>query len=73
MSAMEGLAHPEFLIETEPLERRLKDPGLRIFACTKPRRLPGVRWVMLKTEYNSLLNLITIPGRSCVAESIRVS
>src|SRR5579863_87723 len=25
---------------------------------------------MLKTEYSSLLNLITIPGRSCVAESI---
>jgi thiosulfate/3-mercaptopyruvate sulfurtransferase len=34
MSAMEGFAHPEFLIETEPLERRLKDPGLRIFDCT---------------------------------------
>ena len=45
---------------------------LRILACTKPRRLPGVRCVMLKTEYSSLLNLITIPGRSCVAVSILV-
>ena len=29
-----------------------------------------MRWVMLKTEYSSLLNLITMPGRSCVAEII---
>jgi hypothetical protein len=27
-----------------------------------------VRCVMLKTEYKSLLNLTTMPGRSCVAE-----
>src|SRR5450432_2313859 len=46
----------------EPVRR------LRIFACTKPRRLPGVRWDTLKTEYNSLLNLITMPGRICVEE-----
>src|SRR5215469_8592077 len=39
---------------------------LRILACTKPRRLPGVRCATLKTECNSLLNLITIPGRICV-------
>src|SRR3954452_8353576 len=48
----------------EPLRR------LRILTCTKPRRLPGVLWFMLKTEYNSLLNLITIPGRNCVADSM---
>jgi hypothetical protein len=34
MSAMEGFAHPEFLIETEALEKRLGDPRLRIFDCT---------------------------------------
>src|SRR6266516_4809825 len=41
---------------------------LRIFACTNPRRFPGVRCATLKTEYNSLLYLMTIPGRICVAE-----
>src|SRR5690242_17304345 len=46
------------------------DRRLRIFTCTNPRRLPGVRWSFLKIEYNSLLNLITMPGRSCVAEII---
>src|SRR5689334_18080584 len=45
---------------------------LRIFACTKPRRLPGVRCVTLKTEYRSLLYLITMPGRICVAEIIKI-
>ena len=40
---------------------------LTSLAWTNPRRLPGVRWVMLKTEYRSLLNLMTMPGRSCVA------
>ena len=50
----------------EPLRR------LRILACTKPRRLPGVRWVTLKTEYRSLLNLITMPGRICVAEIMKL-
>ena len=34
MSATTGFAHPEFLIETDALERRLSDPGLRIFDCT---------------------------------------
>ena len=34
MSTTEGFAHPEFLIETEALERRLGEPGLRIFDCT---------------------------------------
>ena len=34
MSTTEGVAHPEFLIETEALERRLGEPGLRIFDCT---------------------------------------
>ena len=47
--------------------------SLRIFTCTKPRRLPGVRCSILKIEHNSLLNLITIPGRNCVAEIIRWS
>ncbi len=45
---------------------------LRILACTKPRRLPGVRWLTLKTEYSSLLNLITMPGRICVAEIMKL-
>jgi hypothetical protein len=31
-----------------------------------------VRWVMLKTEYSSLLNLITMPGRNCVAEIMKL-
>src|SRR5512135_2168638 len=48
----------------EPVRR------LRILTCTKPRRLPGVRCVMVKIEYNSLLKLITMPGRNCVAEII---
>jgi thiosulfate/3-mercaptopyruvate sulfurtransferase len=34
MSTTEGFAHPEFLIETEALERSLGEPGLRIFDCT---------------------------------------
>ena len=34
MSATTGFAHPEFLIETDALERRLSDPGLRMFDCT---------------------------------------
>ena len=43
-----------------------------ILACTKPRRFPGVRWVMLKIENKSLLNFTTIPGRNCVAESMKL-
>jgi thiosulfate/3-mercaptopyruvate sulfurtransferase len=34
MSTTEGFAHPEFLIETDALERRLGDPGLCILDCT---------------------------------------
>ena len=34
MSAAHGFAHPEFLVETDALERSLGDPGLRIFDCT---------------------------------------
>ena len=34
MHTMEGFAHPEFLIATDALERRLGDPDLRIFDCT---------------------------------------
>jgi thiosulfate/3-mercaptopyruvate sulfurtransferase len=34
MSATTGFVHPEFLIETQALEQRLGDPGLRIFDCT---------------------------------------
>jgi thiosulfate/3-mercaptopyruvate sulfurtransferase len=34
MSPAEGFAHPEFLIETDALERSLGDPSLRIFDCT---------------------------------------
>jgi len=34
MSATEGFAHPEFLVETEALGRRLGDPDLRVFDCT---------------------------------------
>jgi thiosulfate/3-mercaptopyruvate sulfurtransferase len=34
MSAIEGFAHPEFLIDTDALERRLGDPNLRVFDCT---------------------------------------
>ena len=29
-----GFVHPEFLIDTESLERRLGDPDLRVFDCT---------------------------------------
>jgi thiosulfate/3-mercaptopyruvate sulfurtransferase len=31
---MPGFAHPEFLIDTETLERQLGDPDLRVFDCT---------------------------------------
>ena len=48
----------------EPLRR------LRILTWTKPRRLPGVRCSILKMEYSSLLNLMTMPGRSWVEEII---
>ena len=34
MSAEEGFAHPEFLVETEALERQLGDPALRVLDCT---------------------------------------
>jgi thiosulfate/3-mercaptopyruvate sulfurtransferase len=34
MAAKEGFVHPEFLIETDALERALGDPALRIFDCT---------------------------------------
>jgi len=34
MSANEAFTHPEFLVETSELERRLGDPGLRILDCT---------------------------------------
>ena len=34
MSASSGFAHPEFLIETDALDRRLGDPDLRILDCT---------------------------------------
>ncbi len=32
--AASNFVHPEFLIDTETLERRLGDPGLRVFDCT---------------------------------------
>lgn len=32
--ATTGFAHPEFLIDTEALERQLGDPDLRVFDCT---------------------------------------
>jgi hypothetical protein len=31
MTATQGFAHPEFLIETEALEQRLDNPDLRVF------------------------------------------
>jgi thiosulfate/3-mercaptopyruvate sulfurtransferase len=34
MSFTEGFAHPEFLVETEALERQLESPDLRILDCT---------------------------------------
>jgi thiosulfate/3-mercaptopyruvate sulfurtransferase len=34
MTAIEGFAHSEYLIETDALERRLSDPNLRVFDCT---------------------------------------
>jgi len=34
MSAAAGFAHPEFLIDTDALERQLGDPNLRVFDCT---------------------------------------
>ena len=34
MSVTEGFSHPEFLIETEALQRRLDAPDLRAFDCT---------------------------------------
>src|ERR1700692_4342086 len=44
--------------------------NLRIFTCTNPRRLPGVRCSILKIEKSSPFHLTTMPGRSCVAEII---
>src|ERR1700675_3062607 len=44
--------------------------SLRIFTCTNPRRLPGVRCSILKIEKSSPFHLTTMPGRSCVAEII---
>src|ERR1700761_5414882 len=40
---------------------------LRSFAWINARRLPGVLCSTLKTVCNSLLCLMTIPGRICVA------
>src|ERR1700758_4448358 len=40
---------------------------LRSLAWIKARRLPGVRCSTLKTECRSLLCLMIMPGRSCVA------
>ena len=34
MSTTEGFAHPEFLVETDALERQLGDPDLRVLDCT---------------------------------------
>ena len=34
MNSTKGFTHPEFLVDTETLERRLDEPGLRIFDCT---------------------------------------
>jgi thiosulfate/3-mercaptopyruvate sulfurtransferase len=34
MSVAEGFTHPEFLINTDALERQLGDPNLRVFDCT---------------------------------------
>jgi len=34
MAATEGFVHPEFLVETDALQRRLGEPDLRIFDCT---------------------------------------
>jgi thiosulfate/3-mercaptopyruvate sulfurtransferase len=34
MSTTEGFVHPEFLIETDVLERQLGDPNLRVLDCT---------------------------------------
>jgi thiosulfate/3-mercaptopyruvate sulfurtransferase len=34
MSTGQGFAHPEFLVETEELARRLGDPDLRVLDCT---------------------------------------
>src|SRR5207253_6790125 len=40
---------------------------LRSFAWMNARRFPGVRCSTLKTECRSLLCLMIMPGRSCVA------
>ena len=34
MSVAEGFTHPEFLIDSDALERQLGDPNLRVFDCT---------------------------------------
>ena len=34
MDTSQGFTHPEFLVETEALERRLDDPDVRVFDCT---------------------------------------
>src|SRR5437667_3150747 len=39
----------------------------RSLACINARRFPGVRCSTLKTECRSLLCLMIMPGRSCVA------
>ena len=34
MDTSQGFTHPEFLVETEALQRRLDDPDVRVFDCT---------------------------------------
>jgi thiosulfate/3-mercaptopyruvate sulfurtransferase len=50
--ATTGFAHPEFLIDTEALERQLGDPDLRVFDCTT-NLIPDT-----KTTYQA------VPGRA---------
>ncbi len=52
MSATKGFVHPEFLIDTEALERQLGDPALRVLDCTT-NLIPDP-----KTTYQA------IPGRA---------
>src|ERR1700751_2520807 len=49
---MAGFIHPEFLIDTDTLERRLGEPGLRVLDCTT-HLIPD-----LKTTYQ------VMPGRA---------
>src|SRR5580704_1088029 len=71
ISCSSSAARSTLSSELKRCSTMVPDLKLRILTCTKPRRLPGVRCSILKIENKSLFHLITMPGRSCVAEIIK--